>query len=86
MGLDVANERGLGTRDVAVLPQPFTPLNWKLLISEGSTIHEAHLRLRRRFPPALGALWFPDTFRPRADASRRLPALRNGSPLDTSRP
>jgi inner membrane protein len=70
MGLDLANERGLGGRGVAALPQPFTPLNWKLLISEGSTIHEAHLRLRRRFPPALGALWFPETaaaFRPRAD-------------------
>ncbi|MGH8578513.1 MAG: metal-dependent hydrolase, partial [Gammaproteobacteria bacterium] len=70
MGLDVANERGLAAGDVAVLPQPFTPLNWKLLISERSTVHEAHLRLGRRFPPALGALWFPETaaaFRPRDD-------------------
>jgi inner membrane protein len=61
MAQDVAKERGLGARDVAALPQPFTPLNWKLLISEGSTVHEAHLQLTRRFPPALGALWFPKT-------------------------
>ncbi|MCA1852868.1 MAG: metal-dependent hydrolase, partial [Beggiatoa sp.] len=68
MAQDVVKERGLGARDVAVLPQPFTPLNWKLLVSEGSTVHEAHLRLKRHFPPALGALWFPKTaaaFRPR---------------------
>jgi len=70
MGRDIANERGPGARDVAALPQPFTSLNWKLLITEGSTVHEAHLRLRRCFPPALGALWFPQTaaaFRPRAE-------------------
>ncbi|MGQ0594216.1 MAG: metal-dependent hydrolase [Gammaproteobacteria bacterium] len=72
MARDVARERGLALRDVAALPQPFTPLNWKLLISEGSTVHEAHLRLTRRFPPALGALWFPETaaaFRPRDDVA-----------------
>jgi inner membrane protein len=61
MAQDVAKEHALGARDVAALPQPFTPLNWKLLISEGSTVHEAHLRLKRCFPPALGALWFPKT-------------------------
>ncbi|MGH8568132.1 MAG: hypothetical protein ACREXU_08940, partial [Gammaproteobacteria bacterium] len=67
---DIAEERGLALRDVAALPQPFTPLHWKLLIAEGATVHEASLRLTRRFPPALGALWFAKTaaaFRPRDD-------------------
>ncbi len=68
--LDFAHDHGLQARNVMALPQPFTPLNWKLLVTEGSTVHEAHLHLGRHFPPALGALLFPRTaaaFRPRHD-------------------
>ena len=90
MGRDVANERGLGARNVAALPQPFTPLNWKLLISEGID--------RPRGAPAASAV-FPagprrplvprDRSRlppPRRGGSRRPPAFRNRSPLDARRP
>ena len=91
IGLDVANERGLGGRDLAALPQPFTPLNWKLLISEGID--------RPRGAPAASAehsaagprhLLVPqDRSRlppPRRCGSRRPPAFRNRSRLDAPRP
>lgn len=69
--LAFAHGRGLEARHVAILPQPFTPLHWKLLVTEGSTVHEAHLRLAGGVPPAFGAWLFPET----AAAFRARPEL-----------
>jgi inner membrane protein len=52
---------GLAARDVTALPQPFTPLNWKLLVKDAAaTLHEAHLRLPGPLP-AFGGPLFPAT-------------------------
>lgn len=56
LGHAYARERGIVADGVAALPQPFSPFNWKLVVTEGPWIHQTHVNLAGHPPPV------PDVF------------------------
>jgi inner membrane protein len=57
VGREAARERGLAIERLAVLPQPLSPLNWKLIGLDGGRYHVAHVNLighRSWVPPLPG--------------------------------
>jgi inner membrane protein len=44
-------ERGIAAGGVAALPQPFSPFNWKLVVTEGPWLHQTHVNLAGHPPP-----------------------------------
>lgn len=55
-GHEYAREHGIVTDGVAALPQPFSPFNWKLIVTEGPWIYQTHVNLAGHPPPV------PDVF------------------------
>nr|WP_301289090.1 metal-dependent hydrolase [Natronocella acetinitrilica] len=56
-----ADDAGLAVERIAVYPQPFSPWNWKLAISEAEAHHLARISLRRSSPwpdPGEDAAWW----------------------------
>ena len=45
---DFAAERGLSPGAAHAMPQPFSPVNWKLVVTDGDIYHQAYVRLHGR--------------------------------------
>ncbi len=55
IGEAFALRTGLRGSEVRAMPQPFSPFNWKVLVIDGDTYHEAAVNLIRRQPLRLTA-------------------------------
>lgn len=51
LGHAYAREHGIVADGVAALPQPFSPFNWKLIVTEVPWIHQTHVNLAGHPPP-----------------------------------